>query len=267
MRKVRTLGRFGESSLPVLSWRRAYRLHGRWHFCFVWHECEPRCNRMMALQPNQKIEYPHPPANGETVADISAKHCVHCGRKTEHIARREKNFDELLRVPCVHKPKINIHCAIYGSLVPREQPFRLVRMIENFVKRVGGKFTAEHGQENATAKNWIDEPGSIACEQPAIAAQSRAAIGEIRFHINFRGAPCVGHPFGDDWLLSERLIEKFSSAEFRLAKRFAVENHSYAGAVGGDWNQPEPTIDGTDQDCERAVNSFRAPDTIVVRED
>src|SRR5207249_2923134 len=143
-----------------------------------------------ALQPNQKIEYPHPPANGETVADISAKHCVHCGRKTEHIARREKNFDELLRVPCVHKPKINIHRAIYGSLVPREQPFRLVRM-----------------------------------------------------------------------------IEEFSSAEFRLAKRFAVENHSYAGAVGGDWNQPEPTIDSTDQDCERAVNSFRAPDTIVVRED
>src|SRR6266567_6239207 len=176
MQKRGTLGRFGESPLPVFSWRRAYRFHGRWRFFFLWHERESWRNRMMALQPNQKIEYPHPPANRETVADISAKHCVHCRRKPEHIARREENLDEFFGVPCVHEAKINIHRAIHRSLVLREQPLRLVRVIENFVKRIGGKFAAEHGEENATAKNWIDEPGGVARKQPPITMQSCAAI-------------------------------------------------------------------------------------------
>ena len=115
---------------------------------------------MMALQPNQKIKYPHPPANGETVSDISAQHCVHCGRKPEHIARREENFDEFFGVPSVHEAKINIHRAVHRSLVPREQPFRLVRMIKNFVKRVGGKFTAEHGQETPLLKIGSMKPAA-----------------------------------------------------------------------------------------------------------
>src|SRR5260370_1444981 len=168
MQKRRTLGRFGESPLPVFSWRRAYRFHGRWRFCFLGHEREPRRDRMMALQPNQKIKNPHSPADLKAVADISAKHCVHCGRKPQDIARCEKNFDEFLRVPCVHETKINIHCAIHCSLVLREQALSLARTIKNFVKRIGSEFTAEHGEENATAKNWIDEPGGGACKQPAI---------------------------------------------------------------------------------------------------
>src|SRR6202035_4002492 len=142
---------------------RAYRFHGRWRFCVLWHERESWRDRMMALQPNQKIKHPHPPANGEAVADISAKHCIHCGRKPEHIARRKENFDKLLCVPCIHETKINIHRAVHRSLIPRKQPLRLVRTIENFVKRIGSKFGAEHGQKSAATKNWIDKTGGIAC--------------------------------------------------------------------------------------------------------
>src|SRR5205823_6599616 len=79
---------------------------------------------MMALQPNQKIKDPHPPADWKTVTDISAKHCVHGWRKAEHIARREENFDEFLRVPGVHETKINIHRAVHRPLVAREQSLR-----------------------------------------------------------------------------------------------------------------------------------------------
>jgi hypothetical protein len=74
----------------------------------------------MPLQPNQEIKDPHSPANLKAVADISAKHSVHGRCKTEHVARCEENFDELLRVPCIHEPKVNVHCAIHRSLVARE---------------------------------------------------------------------------------------------------------------------------------------------------
>ena len=200
----------------------------------------------MTLQPNEKIKDPHAPANGEAVADISAKHSVHCGREPEHIAWCKEDFDELLCVPCVHKAKVNIHRAIHCSLVLREQPLRLVRMVENFVERVGGKFAAEHGKENAATKNWIDKTGGIACKQPSVAVQSRGAIGKIRLDVNLRHTPGACHPFGGNWLFGQCLIEKFFSAELGLSKRFAVENHSNAGALSAEWNQPEPAIDGTD---------------------
>jgi len=77
------------------------------------------------LQPNKKIKHPHSPTDGKAVADISAKHCIHCGRKPKHIARREENFDEFLFVPCVPEAKINIHPEIHRALVLREQPPRI----------------------------------------------------------------------------------------------------------------------------------------------
>src|SRR5262249_58828444 len=185
---------------------------------------------MMALQPDQKIKHPHPPANREAVANVSAKHGVHCGRKPEHIAWRKEDFDELFRVPCVHEAKVNIHRAIHRSLVPRKQLGRLTRMIKNFVKCVGGKFAAEHGKENAATKNWIDKTGGIACKQPSVAVQSRGPIREVRFDVNLRDTPRACHPFGDSWLFGECSIEKFFSVELGLAKRFAVEHHTNAGA-------------------------------------
>src|SRR4029077_11655898 len=108
---------------------------------------------------------------------------------------------------------------------------RLTRMIKNFVKRVGGKFAAEHGKENAAAKNWIDKTGGIACKQPSVAVQSRGAIREVRFDVNLRDTPRVCHPFGDSWLFSQNFFEKVFRAELGLSKRFAVENHSNAGTL------------------------------------
>src|ERR1700747_897591 len=116
----------------------------------------------MTLHPNQKIKQPHAPANRETVAYISAKYCIYRWSKTEHTAWCEENFDEFLRVPRIDEPKINIHGAVHRSLVSREQPFRLVRMIKYFVQRVGTEFAAEHRKENAAAENRIDEFGRVA---------------------------------------------------------------------------------------------------------
>src|SRR5262249_37316029 len=103
---------------------------------FLRRERQLRCDRMMPLQPNQKIKYPHAPPNRETVAHISSKHCVYGRSKTEHAAcspGRKENFDELLRVPRIHEPKINVHRAVNRSLVSAEQAFSLARVIEDFV--------------------------------------------------------------------------------------------------------------------------------------
>src|SRR6058998_1760706 len=109
-----------------------FGFRGRRSF-LLWHERALRRNRMMALQPNQKIKDPHPPANWKAVTDISAKHCVHCWRKPEHIARRQKNFDELLRVPSINKTEIDIHRPVDCALITREEALRLSRMIKGFV--------------------------------------------------------------------------------------------------------------------------------------
>ena len=79
-------------------------------------------------------------------------------------------------------------------------------MIQRFVQSIGALFTAEDSQKNAAAKDWIDETGGIACQQPAIAMELAAAIGEIRGNVNFRSTPRVRHPFGDDGLFGERLF-------------------------------------------------------------
>src|SRR6266496_1314518 len=212
-----------------------FRLRHR-RFLLLWDKREPRRDRMMTLQPNQKIKDPHAPANGEAVADISPKHCVHCWRKPKHIARRQKHLDELLRVPSVDKTEIDIHRPIDCALITREEAFRLSRMSKNFVKNVCALLAAEHSQKYAAAKNWIDETGGIACKQPAVTMQSCAAIGEVRFNINWRHAPRVYHPLCDDRLFRQRLFEKVFGAQFRFAKSFTVENHSDTGAFGGEWN-------------------------------
>src|SRR5213594_277466 len=212
-----------------------FRLRCR-RFVFLRDKRESRRDRMMALQPNKKIKDPHAPANGEAIADISAKHCVHCWRKPKHIARRQKHFDEFLRVPRVDKTEIDIHRSINCALITREEALRLSRMSKNFAKNVRALLAAEHSQENAAAKNWIDETGGIACKQPAVAMQSCAAIGEVRFNISLRRPPCAHHPFCDDRLFRQRLFEKVFGAQFRFAKSFTVENHSNASALGGEWN-------------------------------
>src|SRR5438552_8828015 len=168
---------------------------------------------MMALQPNQKIKDPHPPADWKTVTNISAKHCVHGWRKPQHIARRQKDYDEYLRVRGVHKTKISIHRAVYRPLVAGEQPFHVPRTLKNFVQNICASFAAEHCEKDAAAKDGIDEPGGIARKQPAVTVQSCAPIGEVRFHVNLRDSPRVRHPFGDDWLLAQRLFEKIFGAE------------------------------------------------------
>src|SRR5215471_2971395 len=99
-KRVSEPGRTNQSPLPLTSWCRGYRLNGYLRlFLSLRHERELWCDRMVALQPNQEIKQPHPPANGKTVADVSAKHCVYRRSETEHIAWREKNFDELFRIP------------------------------------------------------------------------------------------------------------------------------------------------------------------------
>src|SRR5206468_10817639 len=113
----------------------------------------------------------------------------------------------------------------------------------------------------------IDKSGRFACKQPAIAVQTRASIGGIRFDIDLRNAPRFCHRFRNGWLFRQRLLEKIVSTELGFAKSFTVENHCDARSLIGKRNQPEPTINGTNQDCQRAVNSFWAPHTIVMRED
>src|SRR6266550_6360305 len=144
-----------------------FGFRGRCSF-FLWHERALRRNRMMALQPNQKIKDPHPPADWKTVTNISAKHCVHGWRKPQHIARRQKDYDEFLRVPGVHKTKINIHRAVYRPLVAGEQPFHVPRTLKHFVQNICASFAAEHCEKDAAAKDGIDEPGGIARKQPAV---------------------------------------------------------------------------------------------------
>src|SRR5438067_11012073 len=91
---------------------------------------------MAALQPNQEIKDPHPPANGETIADVSAEYCVHCRGETKHIAWREENLDELLRVPGIDEQEINIHRAVHRTYASGEQTIGLSRTIEHIDKNV-----------------------------------------------------------------------------------------------------------------------------------
>src|SRR5207249_2934043 len=97
--------------------------------------------------------------------------------------------------------------------VSREEAFCLARTIEHFVQGVGTSFAAEHSKKDAAAKNWIDKSRCVACKQPAIAVQTRASIGEIRFDIGFRDALRVYHPFRNRWLFHQCLLEKIVSAE------------------------------------------------------
>src|SRR5262245_30048856 len=184
--RVSARERTNQSPLPLTSWCRAHRLSGYWRFfLFLRHERELRRDRVVTLQPNQEIKYPHSPANRKTVTHVSAKHCIYCLSKTQHGARREENFDELLRIPRIDEPKINVHRAIHRSLILREQAFGLARVIEHFVQSVGAFFTAEDCKKNAAAKDRINESGGVACKQPAIAVQTRASIREIRFDMDF----------------------------------------------------------------------------------
>src|SRR5580765_4075942 len=109
-------------------------------------------------------------------------------------------------------------------------------MIEHFVQSVGAFFTAEHRKKNAAAKNRVDESGGVACKQPAIAVQTRASIGEIRFDIDLRNAPRVGHAFRNAWLFRQRLFEKILSTQLGFTKSFTVENHADARSLIRKWN-------------------------------
>src|SRR5262245_18417299 len=170
----------------------------------------------MTLQPNQKIKHPHAPADRETVAYVSTKHCIHRRSKTEHIARRTRcktNIDELRRVPRVDVPKVNVHRAVHRSFVSRKQAFGFARVIEHFIQRVSTLFAAEHSKKNAAAEDRIYKSGGVACQHPAIAVQTRASIGEIRFDVDLRGALRVYHSFRNGWLFRQRLLEKIVSTE------------------------------------------------------
>ena len=77
-------------------------------FFFLWHEREARGNRMMALQPNQKVKNPHPPADWKTVSDISTKHCIN-GRRE---AKPPMGADLMRWMFCRQNPASNIN---FGS--------------------------------------------------------------------------------------------------------------------------------------------------------
>src|SRR2546421_9697940 len=112
---------------------------------------------MAALQPNQEIKDPHPPANGETIADVPAEYCVHCRGEAEHIARREENFDELFRVPRIDETKINIHRTVHRTFVSSEQVFGLARAVEHFVENISAFLATEYRKKNSAAKDRINE--------------------------------------------------------------------------------------------------------------
>src|SRR4051794_6339426 len=139
---------------------------------------------MMTLQPNQEIEDPHPPPNGKTIPHISAKHCVHRRGKTERVAWREENFHELFGVPRIDEPKVNIHRAVHRAFVSGERAFGLARTVEHFVKNISAFLAAEYRKKNSAAKDRINESGGVSCKQPAVAVQTCAAVGKIRFHVN-----------------------------------------------------------------------------------
>ena len=105
--------RTNQSPLPVISCCHVYVFQGRRRLLFLRHQRELRRDRVVALQPNQEIKHPHAPADRETVAHISTKHCVYRRGETEHIARREENFDEFLRVPRIDESKIDVHRAFH----------------------------------------------------------------------------------------------------------------------------------------------------------
>src|SRR5260370_7291205 len=167
-----------------------------------------------------------------------------CGwREAEQVARWKGDFDEFLCVPGVNKTQINIHCTIDRSLVTAKEPARLMRMIQHFVQSIGALFTAEDSEKNAATKDWIDKSGSIACEQPAIAVQLPAAIGEIVRDVNFRSATPVPHSFGDYRLFATPLAPKLFWNQFRTPQHFAVEHDADAGAFGCQGDHPKPAID------------------------
>src|SRR5437879_2585544 len=170
-------------------------------------------------------------------------------------------------LPRVHEPQINVHRAIHRPFVTPKKFSRSFWVVENFVQSVGALFAAENGQENAAAENWIDETSSVTGEQPAIAMEFCTAIRKICGGINFRYALRTRHSFGDDRLLGQRLFEEIFSAQFRSLKRIAIENDANAGALGRERDQPEPAIDPADQERERSVDSFGAPNAVVVRKD
>src|SRR5258705_13989367 len=101
-----------------------------------------------------------------------------------------------------------------------------MRVIKYFVQGVGAFFTAEHRKKNIAAKNRNNESGGVACKQPAIAVQTRASIGEIRFDIDLRDVLRVFHPFCNGWLFRQGLLEKIVSAELEFTKSFTVHNNS-----------------------------------------
>jgi len=111
--------RTNQSPLLLTSCCGACPPSGCWRFfVLLRHEREFWRDRVVALQPNQEIKQPNPPANVKTAADISAKSRVHCWRKPEHAAcaaRQKENFDELLRIQRVHESKVKIHRAIRAS--------------------------------------------------------------------------------------------------------------------------------------------------------
>ena len=94
--------------------------------------------------------------------------------RDRHIAGREENLDELLRVPGIDEPEINVHGAVHRTFVSGEQAFGLARTIEHFVKNVSAFLAAEYRKKNSAAKDKIDESGGVACKQPIGLSSKRA---------------------------------------------------------------------------------------------
>ena len=53
-------------------------------------------------------------------------------------------------------------------------------MIKHIMQNIGCLLASKDGKKNAAAKDWIDETGSIAREQPPITNQFLAPIRKIR---------------------------------------------------------------------------------------
>ena len=116
-------------------------------------------------------------------------------------------------------------------------------MIEHDIEDVGGLFAGKKGEENAAAKNRIDETGGVTGEHPAIAREAGLAVGKIRARVSLGHAPGAGHAAGEEWLPGERLFKELFRRFFRLPVKRGVADDADARTIIRQRNVPKPPID------------------------
>jgi len=185
-------------------------------------ERQSRTKRPAFLQTHDEIKKFHAPANRETVADVSAQHCIHRRRNLQEIGLGQEHFDEFLaRIPRIHEAQVNIHRAINRALITREQAATSSRIIECLMQSIGRFFPGENSEENSAAKDRIDETGGIAREQPAITDELCIAKRKIGRGIDLRDAPALTDAIAEQRLFGQGALEEFLAGSFDFLKSSA----------------------------------------------